>query len=1214
MNILKQLGVTADAVIGHSSGEIAAAYATGILTLHDAIIVSYLRGLTTSSQPSTGGMAVVGLSTKALQPYLVDGVVVAAENSEEATTISGDSITLGQVLESIKADHPDTLARRLQVDMAYHSPRMIPVGEAYLCIMESTFGAAKAWPIPKAATPRMFSTVTAKVISEALDLEYWITNLTSTVKFSPGFSALLAEQTAQPLVIEIGPHSQMAGPIREICKKEGVQSSYVPTIIRGADCLESIASTVGQLFQQGVEVDTATDSTLFPTGNVLTDMPLYSWDHSVKYWNENRISHDWRFRKHGHHALLGEGIPETNGLEPSWRCMIDLEDEPWLKDHMISTDIVFPFAAFISMAGEAVRQVTETADFVGYQVKHVVLHTALVLHEDKSTEVALTLRKRKLTDKSHSKYYEFTISSCSGSAWTTHCEGSVVLLTTQKVTANNAKTLPRKVSTAKWYNDMSRIGLRYGPHFQGMTFLEASPVGKHAIAGIAATTVSSFLFHPATMDSAFQLMIAARAKASSVNLAQLEVPVLVEEVEVYASSELMIGEASISQDEKRSILTYTSGNRVCLRMRGVRLAALESEEDADTDADKHKAARLEFFPDIDFADHSALIEVPRINRDIRITIEEIVLLCILDSAERVKDLDASQPHYQVYREWLFNEKQKAANHAYGLFQNKAYLFSTLDKAQRQHELNNRLALMTADPVLGSLARGIFKINEHCEDLFTGRMDTLNLLLQDNVLTGIYDSMSFDFSKFVRLMCINKPTLRILEVGAGTGGATDIILKSLISLSENPAYSVYTFTDISAGFFAQATERFSYTPNMEYKVFDISQDPTEQGFQPKSYDIVIANNVIHATPTLKATLVNLRMMLRDGGHLLLSEVCATGVKAPGYVFGQFSGWWMGEADNRKWEPFVSVPRWDRELKSAGFTGAETVLYDEQEPYQYCAAILSQAAKFPGMAMNGVKEYTNELAHGHTSGHTNGTFLESGTLHTVTILCDEPEKGPTAAFIGDLKSRGHQVVAVKLGDGPLPPDRPILVTLDMESCFFQDITAPRLLAFQELTRQHQSQKLLWVMPRVQLDCDDPRPAQTLGFMRLVRSELSLPFHTLEVGKSEPAFTDLILQVLGKIIDRDDVETLSPDREFVVQNGSVKIPRIQPFSLQKEMEAGPASQDDDGVKRLAIGKLGSLETLHWVSTVLNLVAEDEVEIETRAVGINFKVSKRELLFYQL
>ncbi|QKX63237.1 uncharacterized protein TRUGW13939_10406 [Talaromyces rugulosus] len=1176
VNVLKQLGVTADAVIGHSSGEIAAAYAADILSLSDAIIVSYLRGFVTNFQTNKGGMAAVGLSANAVKEYLLEGTVIAAENSDKATTISGDETALDQVIENIKAKHPDTLARRLRVDMAYHSPRMAIVGDSYLEMMRNTLGASRTWSQPSTSKTAMFSTVTSQRIALTIDLKYWVTNLVSPVRFSPGFSTMLTALAGQPVIIEVGPHSQLAGPIREICTAEGVQSSYIPTMIREADCVESLASAAGQLFQQGVEFDTSADSTIFPPGKVLTNLPLYQWDHSAKYWYENRVSHDWRFRKYGHHALLGEIIPESSTIEPSWRCILDLEDEPWLRDHMIATDIVFPFAGYVSMAGEAIRQISGT-DIAGYKVKHVVVHTALVLNESKPAEVITTLRKRKLTDASDSKYYEFTISSHSGSTWTKHCEGNVVALTEKKSVADNVKTFPRKVMVSRWYDIVSRVGLRYGPNFQGIKFLEASPVSMHAIAGIAETTNGPFLFHPTAMDSAFQLVIAAGAKASSRNFTQLVVPTLIEEIEIYASSGLMTAEAQVSPDGKETELTCTSGQSVCLRMKGARLTALEGDQEPGFD--RHKAARLEFFPNLDFVDHSTLVDAPFVRRETRVNIEETVLLSILDSAERVKDLEPSQPHYQIYREWLFREQKRASNKTYRLFTDRAHFFSTLTCEQRQDELNKRLELLSDDPVFKHLARGIHRVNQNCENLFTGKLDALNMLLEDNVLAEIYNSVSSDFSRFVKLLSINKPTLRILEVGAGTGGATELILRDLVDISNNPPHSVYTFTDISGGFFAQAAERFKYTPNMEFRLFDISQSPFEQGFEANSYDLILANNVVHATENLQATLRNLRPLLREGGQLLLSEVCATGANAPGFVFGQFSGWWMGEADDRKWEPYVHVSRWDRELKAAGFSGADTAVFDEDEPYQYCAAIISHA----------VSKVTTE--------HSPGV----GGLEAIAVVCDSPDHGPSADLIADIRSRGHDVEVVKFGTAPPPANRPVLVTLDLEGYFFQDITAPRLLAWQGLWHHHQGQKLLWVMPKVQLDCDDPRPAQTLGAMRVARAELSLPFHTLEIDSSEPNFTDLVLKVFDKVVGRDDVEALSPDREFVVQNGIVKVGRAQPFSLKKEIGFVATSECD--TTRLEISKPGLLETLHWVSTKTTSLAADEVEIEARAVGLNFR-----------
>ncbi|KAI1361957.1 KR domain-containing protein [Xylaria arbuscula] len=1172
VNVLRQLGVKPEAVIGHSSGEIAAAYASGLLSMGQAIIISYLRGWATKFQTNNGSMAAIGLGADAIGSHLPEGVVIAAENSPSSVSISGDTEAVNHVVEKLKGSLPDILARRLQVDMAYHSTHMSIVGKKYLEAMKRELGAETLSLLPTCSGTTMFSTVTTQPVTQALDLTYWVINLTSEVKFSPAFSNMLASLESQPVCIEIGPHSQMSGPVRQISATHRLECTYIPVMKRFADCLESLLGAIGQLFQHNVDLNVSADKELFPPGETLVDMPLYPWNHSVKYWFENRVSHDFRFRKYGHHALLGERITESSALEPAWRCVLELEDEPWLKGHVVDKNIVFPFSGYVSMAGEAIRQISGIEQ-VGYKVKHIVVHTALVLAETKPVELVTTLRRRKLTDSSDSDYYDFVVSSFSGRTWTKHCEGSVTALHQRIKTDTNAKTLPRKVVASRWYEVMARVGLKYGDAFRGIQFLEASPSECRAIAGVTATASGPFLFHPATMDSAFQLVIVAGAKAAARNLTQLVVPTLIEEIDVFPMPDSMIAEAWACSDHNNVGLECTSGEDLVLRVKGARLTPLESDQDQDTDA--HKAARMEFFPDVDFMDVAPLIRTPKVKRDSRIALESIVLLSILDSADRLEHLEPSQPHYHTYREWLRRERDRATNGGYPFTEIDAIRFAGLNRTERSDEIQSRLAEASQDPNVRLLASGIYKVNQNCEGLFTGQADALALLLEDNILTEIYNSVSFDFSQYVRLQCISKPKLRILEVGAGTGGATELILRDLVRSSNNPLYSIYTFTDISAGFFAQASERFSYAPNMEYKVFDISQSPSDQGFDPESYDIIIANNVVHATANLNVTLGNLQPLLRPGGQLLLSEVCATAAKAPGFVFGQFSGWWMGEADNRKWEPFVPVDRWDRELKAAGFTGVDTAVFDETEPYQYCAAMISHIAP--------------------------KGLVATPNLRNITILCDNPETGLSFRLIEDLQSRGHGVNVAKFGALPLPPNDPILVTLDLEGYFFEEITAERLRTLQDICRQHQGQQLLWLMPQVQVGSVNPRHGQTIGALRIIREELSVPFHTLEMAQSEPSFTNLALKVLQKIVVADETGALDPDREFVVENGEVLIGRCQPMLLERSKPFAVA--EDSVVKQLSIGKTGLLETLHWVATGPNELKGDEIEIDAKAVGLNFR-----------
>ena len=125
---MARCGIRPDAVIGHSSGEIAAAYASGALSLSEAIIVAYYRGYITKKQKLVGGMAAIGLDMDATSEFLIDGVVIACQNSPNCTTISGNLLELEKVVGAIKMQRPDVLARQLKVDMAYHSRKYLQCG------------------------------------------------------------------------------------------------------------------------------------------------------------------------------------------------------------------------------------------------------------------------------------------------------------------------------------------------------------------------------------------------------------------------------------------------------------------------------------------------------------------------------------------------------------------------------------------------------------------------------------------------------------------------------------------------------------------------------------------------------------------------------------------------------------------------------------------------------------------------------------------------------------------------------------------------------------------------------------------------------------------------------------------------------------------------------------------------------------------------------
>lgn len=130
-NLLVKCGIKPSAVVGHSSGEIAAAYVAGALTMSEAIICSYLRGAVAKRQTRVGRMAAVGMGRESVSSYLVEGVQVACENSPKSVTLSGDASILEGVMAAIKAKNADVFMRKLRVDMAYHSRKAKKSFQAY---------------------------------------------------------------------------------------------------------------------------------------------------------------------------------------------------------------------------------------------------------------------------------------------------------------------------------------------------------------------------------------------------------------------------------------------------------------------------------------------------------------------------------------------------------------------------------------------------------------------------------------------------------------------------------------------------------------------------------------------------------------------------------------------------------------------------------------------------------------------------------------------------------------------------------------------------------------------------------------------------------------------------------------------------------------------------------------------------------------------------
>ncbi|PYI11208.1 putative polyketide synthase [Aspergillus sclerotiicarbonarius CBS 121057] len=1163
VDLLATWGVQPSAVVGHSSGEIAAAYAAGALSRREAIITAFYRGYVCRQPKVHGGMAAIGLGQKEVAPYLVPGVSIACENSIASTTVSGDVEGLERVMKAIQTDHPNILVRRLQVEIAYHSHQMQPLGADY-CELLSKHLSPGAPRIP------FFSSVNAKLLrdAEAFGPRYWKDNLENPVLFRTAVTNLMNYFDRDIAHLEIGPHSALRGPLRQIHRERGSSIPYVSTLIRGEHDTASFLRCLGQLYCAGVSVHFPADDAV----TVLPDLPTYPWHYEASYWPETRVMSNWRFREHQHHDLLGVRTLESSDLYPTWRNNLRGWDIAWLCDHRVGNDIVFPATAYLTMAGEAIFQLTCSRD---YTLREIDFHTAMVLHEKKATELVTTFRKKRLTSGSDSKWYEFSIASHDGSSWNQHCSGYIVNGCAAPAPVASSEKYARKVSASRWYQTMAKVGLNYGPRFTGLDDITASPLERKTTMTVTDQPLpgeSLYALHPTTLDLILQSWMVASVQGEYRLLNKLFLPRFIEEFYVSPASHqridlhtVAIGPAAMARGESCGV----ANGRVVYFMRGFTATPLEqSSKEKPTD---QTAMTLQWKPDFSFADKSELMR-PSGDRSSELQlVERLAVLCMINTRECLVGVHAWQPYFDKYRAWITRILDGLSHTDNPLVSDFAELV-LLDPAQRRHAIRDMLE-EAKGTTLWAVGEAIRRAHDHVVDVFEGRVGYVDLLFHGDLMSQFYAACGMsDVDDLFHLLGHTKPQLRVLEVGAGTGRLTSKLLPLLTSEFNERLYLTYTISDISSGFFVQCKKRFKQYAALEYKVLDISKDPMEQGFTPGQYDLIVASNVLHATPNITTTLKHCRALLKQDGHLFLDEGCPDR-HFMGYIMGLLSGWWLGEDDGREWSPVLSPAGWDTRLREAGFDGVEAMAFDNNPPYHMNASLLA----VPIVSVEYPKRITL-LTGGHGVCSPLAQAAEAFLRASGTEI--------------DYRAWGEQV--------PVNQDLISFVDVDLPQPILEAVNEQTLTSFLQMVNNTSQATVLWLTPPSQMTCQNPHAAQILGLARNMRLELASHFAILELEGNHPSTAQAVIQVLRKVQrTRMEPGELDPDLEYSLFNGKIYVPRFHWYSVPNAL-AGTGPVPD--AKALAIRQRGMLQTLHWTGIQLDPLGPDEVEVEMRAVGMNF------------
>ncbi|UKZ55581.1 Type I Iterative PKS [Trichoderma virens] len=1133
VNLIKGWGVIPMAVVGHSSGEMGAAYAAGALTLESAIIIAYYRGQVTQHHGRVGAMAAVGLGREDVTTYLQDGVVMACENSPKSVTLSGD------------------------VD------RLDEIGDIYEKLLDGLVKDAKP------AVP-FFSSVNKKQIKRAGQLgpSYWRQNLDNPVLFSPAVQLMMHSATRNTVYLEIGPHAALSGPLRDIFKSIHMShtSTYIPTLIRDENGPKSILSSLGRLYQEAVPVNIAA-TTVGRT--VLTDLPNYAWQHDTVCWYESRVSREWRLRKFPPHELLGNRILESDDLEPSWRNIFRLDNVPWARDHKIQDDIVLPAAAYIAMAIEAVRQLNDGGK-TDASLRQVDIQNALVLKEQQVHEIVTHLRPVRLTSKLNSAWYEFSISSFNGTSWTKHSTGKVRAGKEIGAGSEDVGGQPRQVSTAGWYRIMKKVGLNYGPEFQGLSDISAYPGRNTAAATIKnrdPTIGPYYPLHPSIIDLVLQAFTVAIADGLTRRLKQLCVPTYIDELYINnGQPEMRLGTAAVSSATGaiRGSATIMADNELILSLRNGEFSPLES---GDTDeAFPLPAAHLHWKPHVDFIAPNNLIQSVRSPPGEVATVEKLALLYQLDVLRRFERL-SPPAHLAHFHKWLLKQRTKALNGKYEHVSDCTRLARlNSKKAKAEIEATKKLLLHTSCAKISLL---LSRLAAAAEAIFKGEENADDLLKQDpgfDDLCGFISGKS-DFSVLLGSLAHAYPTMRVLELGSGSICTTPKAVKALINSAGERSYSKYIYTAQSEEILQLARKGLEGYDNIEYKILDISKDPKSQDFDLSLFDLIIANRTLHLSSHIQDTLQNVHKLIKPNGRLLIQELSPS-ANFYKFIMGFTPQWWKDMADDRIDERLCEAHQWHEILMDTGFSGSEGLIMDDDH---ITANILTSVT---------------------------APIREPGKL---TLLGHLNSRDHTYALSELLSEQGYEVEFRTLTQEP-DPEADVISLLDLHDTMFFEMTEDTFAAWQNYIGKFPAERgLLWVTGHAQVGSQDPRYATTIGATRNIRSELSLDFATLEMDLTN-FDAESVLYVFHKFCNRVKNDEFDPDWEYAIVNGRVMIPRYQWIDITEHMGEAPSTKFNSP-KKLEIARLGQLQTLQWVENEAVTIQGDQVEIEPRAVGMNFK-----------
>ncbi|MDC0773288.1 type I polyketide synthase [Streptomyces sp. HD] len=485
-------GVRADVLLGHSIGELAAAYVAGVWSLEDACRIVAARGRLMQALPTGGAMLAVQATEEEL-PELPAGVSVAAVNGPRSLVLSGDEEPVVALAQGFAEEGRRT--KRLTVSHAFHSVRMEPMLAEFAGVLGSV-----EFRVPRIP---LISNLTGRIAGEELTTrEYWVRHVREAVRFADGVTAVLGRGVDK--FLELGPGGTLTAMAEETLDHSGIRAVCVPVLRAEHPERVSLLRALGSVWAEGAAVDWS--ASFAGTGARRVELPTYAFQRR-RFWPQ-RVADAGDLAAAGlaeaGHPLLTAWVPSPEGDEVLCTGRLSLATHPWLGDHMVLGTVLVPGTAFVDLACWA-------GDRVGYgTLRELTLATPLALAENAAVRLRLVLGAPD--DTGCRPIAVYAQPDDEDTRWTRHAEG--LLAPTEDSGTPSAPTDfgtwpvegAEPVAMDGFYEGLVDAGFAYGPVFQGLRAAWRRGDEIFAEVSLPAEQTDGFGIHPGLLDAALHAM------------------------------------------------------------------------------------------------------------------------------------------------------------------------------------------------------------------------------------------------------------------------------------------------------------------------------------------------------------------------------------------------------------------------------------------------------------------------------------------------------------------------------------------------------------------------------------------------------------------------------------------------------------------------------------------------------------------------------------